>query len=698
MLRYVPAIVLLLLLGPAHAGPTATVHHEFVVSLEPAAASVDVHDAIRVPEDLAAGGQIEFALAANLRVLGSAPPIRRTAPSSSSPLVRYRVRLAAGQRVVNVHYRGVLHKPTEDRTEGMPHAFIDSQGAYMDGASAWYPQIRGRLVTFDLEVHTPDNWIAISQGLPQSEAAPGISRWRTNVPQEAIYLIAGRFTSYRRAGPYGEAEVFLRHPAPALAARYLSATRHYVDLYSRLIGPYPFSKFATVENWWETGFGMPSFTLLGPQVMRFPFILSSSFPHEILHSWWGNSVYPDYATGNWSEGLTTYLADYLIQEQRGRGAAYRRAVLQKYADYVDRARDFPLRVFTERHNGASQAVGYGKALMMFHMLRRRLGDHDFIAGLRRFYADYRFRVAGFDDLRRSFERVSGQRLGPFFRQWVDREGAPQLQVRGVAVRSTLGPERYRVTGTLRQTQPDDPYALRVPLALTLSGVPEAQLTRIVMDGRTEEFHIDVTSRPLRLDVDPAFDVFRRLDPRELPPSLGQLFGAANMTVVVPTRAPRGVIEAYRSLAKDWSHYAAVRIVSDADPLPDTGAVWLLGASNARAQTVLRLLQARYAVHVGQTIRLNGRRFPHSGHAFVFAVQTRPGQTVGLVLDTGAASIPALARKLPHYGKYGYLVFVGAGARNVAHGEWPVIDSPLSVQLSPSPQPMGKLPKRRPLIR
>ena len=36
---------------------------------------------------------------------------------------------------------------------------------------------------------------------------------------------------------------------------------------------------------------MPSFTLLGSQVIRFPFILTSSYPHEILHNWWGNAVF-----------------------------------------------------------------------------------------------------------------------------------------------------------------------------------------------------------------------------------------------------------------------------------------------------------------------------------------------------------------------------------------------------------------------
>ena len=85
-----------------------------------------------------------------------------------------------------------------------------------------------------------------------------------------------------------------------------------------------------MENFWETGYGMPSFTLLGPQVIRFPFILTSSYPHEILHNWWGNSVFVDYPTGNWCEGLTAYMADHLMKEQVGSS----RGVSARYAEEI----------------------------------------------------------------------------------------------------------------------------------------------------------------------------------------------------------------------------------------------------------------------------------------------------------------------------------------------------------------------------
>jgi aminopeptidase N len=125
-------------------------------------------------------------------------------------------------------------------------------------------------------------------------------------------------------------------------------------------------------------------------------------------------VYPDYEKGNWSEGLTAYLSDHLMKEQQGGGSDYRIATLQKYADYVRGSKDFPLTEFRSRHSPSTEAVGYGKSLMFFHMLRRELGDDNFKKGLREFYRKYKFQFASFEDIRSIFESVSGMDLKPEF--------------------------------------------------------------------------------------------------------------------------------------------------------------------------------------------------------------------------------------------------------------------------------------------
>ncbi len=58
-----------------------------------------------------------------------------------------------------------------------------------------------------------------------------------------------------------------------------------------------------------------------------PFILASSYPHEILHNWWGNSVFVDYDERQLVRGLDRLLADHLMPgaARPGRGLPPRHA-------------------------------------------------------------------------------------------------------------------------------------------------------------------------------------------------------------------------------------------------------------------------------------------------------------------------------------------------------------------------------------
>jgi aminopeptidase N len=203
-----------------------------------------------------------------------------------------------------------------------------------------------------------------------SRGDDGKARWDSGGAMDEIYLVGGPLNVFKDSAGAVETLVYLHERDASIAGKYLAATAQYIEMYRTLIGPYPYGKFALVEN----------FTLLGPQIIRFPFIINSSYPHEILHNWWGNSVFVDAVAGNWCEGLTAYMADHLIQEQRGTADEYRRSTLQKYRDYVKTGRDFPLAEFRNRFSAATEAVGYGKAMMGFHALRRYVGDDAFRGG------------------------------------------------------------------------------------------------------------------------------------------------------------------------------------------------------------------------------------------------------------------------------------------------------------------------------
>ena len=699
---YVVRLICLVWVPWAAAAP---LHHDLNVELYPDTHSIVVRDTITLPDD--DSDSLVFALhpelspeltgtGATLTGLpartGKHPPALNLSANDLDIVPKwYRVKLAPDANSFTLRYKGKIRHALQQQGEEYARSFqqtqgiISPQGVFLAGASFWYPHVDTDLITFDISLQLPAGWRGMSQGERLSHAAAETTvseDWRCTTPQEEIYLIAGPYTEYEKTENNVKAMVLLRQPDPALAQKYIDTTHQYVELYASLIGPYPFKKFAMVENFWETGYGMPSFTLLGSRVIRFPFILHSSYPHEILHNWWGNSVYVDYQSGNWAEGLTSYLADHLIKEQRGHGVDYRRSVLQKYTDYVSQQEDFPLTAFRSRHSARTEAVGYGKTLMLFHMLRRQLGDDVFIQSLQSFYKRYRFRVADFSALQQVFSEVAQQPLNNFFRQWVERSGAPQLRVSHAKAKAHG--KGYRLSADIEQTQPAAPYVLHVPVAIRLEGLDKAYQTNIRINQRRETLELDLPARPLQLDVDPEFDIFRRLHRNEIPPAVSQAMGAERVLVVLPAQATANMQRAYRTLAESWRRGKPGQLDIKSDDalehLPDDRAVWLFGWRNRFRPQFKTALAAYDFEDTGNGIRIEQTTLTPTTHSLVVLGRhpQEPDQALGWLAADSPAAVPGLGRKLPHYGRYSYLAFSGTAPDNVLKGQWPVVDSPLSV--------------------
>jgi hypothetical protein len=692
--------VLVGLAGPASAD---YITHQMEVALEPGTGGIEVTDRIHLgspPGD----EPVELLLNAALEIESASPPLEKVPLGefdgffgingasieldTDLELARYRLTEYPEDGLLTISYEGNMNFGLSDQKEEYTRGFretagiVGEEGVYLAASGFWYPYFGEDLIEFEVAVEQPEDWHVISQGNGTSRGEDGRAVWASGGPMDEIYLVGGPLVAYSEAAGAVEAQVFLHEVDDALADKYLKATAQYVEMYRELIGPYPYEKFALVENFWETGYGMPSFTLLGPQVIRFPFILTSSYPHEILHNWWGNSVFVDYATGNWCEGLTAYMADHLIQEQRGKGEDYRRATLQKYRNYVKESRDFPLKDFRSRHSAAREAVGYGKTLMGYHMLRLHVGDDAFRRTMARFYREFRNKRASFRDLQATFEAETGEDLSWFFDAWVERPGAAALEIEVQEVQEADG--GYLITGSLVQGQQAEFFELEIPVAvLTENG---ADLAMVRTTGKETSFSLQADSRPLAIQADPQFDVFRLLDAREIPPSIGQIFGEPEILAVLPSAESDAVLAAYRELVEGWqsdSHSIEVVMDSDLDSPPADRSFWILGRENLLADRLFATDLEGVEV-TREQLGLGVETVSWSDHSMV-VVRRHPAlldKAVGWLVVEPRAAFAGVGRKLPHYGKYSYLAFEGEEPTNVVKGQWPTSDSPLLVDLRP----------------
>lgn len=553
----------------------------------------------------------------------------------------------------------------EDPTYGV-NGTIGSQGVFLGGSAGWYPApsaTPGRRV---VRISAPAGIEAVTAGKRISRSTHlGVtsSAWEEGHPVGRLSLSAGPYMIKERIVDGMSVYTYFYPDNADLAAGYLDAAAKYLHFYQKLLGPYPFEKFAVVENFLPTGYGFPSYTLLGGTIIRLPFIIDTSLPHEIAHNWWGNGVLVDYREGNWCEGLVTYLADYLLEEKKSAAAGrdYRIRLISDYSSLVTPDRDFPLRSFVGRIDPASRAIGYGKGAMVFHMVRSMIGDEAFFGTLREMCRTWMYRKAVWSDFTRAFSRGAGKDLAPFMEQWLLRPGGPHLSLKGVT-NKRQGAE-WVVSGSVVQTSP--PYELLLPLRLETVG--SAVSSKVVVTGKTTPFGIAAPAAPKRLLLDPDADLFRLLTPVELPPTINRVKGSENLLLVVAKscQADQGTMQLLLASLGQQRTAVINEDVVDAQLVHGRDILFC----GVPRPGLLPVLPEGIAIS-SSDFTLFGERFGKQDD-LLFLVLRNPnveGHVMALFLPLSEAAARQYVPKITHYGSYGYLAF--ANGENRIKGRFP----------------------------
>jgi len=691
----------------SHAAELKIQHHDLVVELDPSRHTLIAQDTIQfvgLPEDdpiihlrlnsdleieeiLVGGGPLDFweeALHVSKGKQGSSE-------THATRTVEIRLPSLSGNRearTLQVSYRGIINDPPRaapglrfvrpDKTMG----HIGEEGVYLTSETSWYPEVHGSLATFHVTVTLPNHWRAVTHGQELSYVSQGdtsIAEWRIQTKTEALTLVANRFVKQHRQWQGIELATYLFPEDDHLAPQYLDAIARYLELYTEILGPYPFPKFAVVENFFPSGLGLPSFTLLGSRVIKRGYTQPYSLGHEVVHSWIGNSVLNRLETGNWVEGLTTYLANYYYEERfegKEKAIAHRRRMMVEYSLYSQPEDDYAVVKFHHKENRLDNAIGYQKTAMIFHMLRRQIGDRAFFRGIRQLVADYTGRYAGWCQLQRAFEDTSGTDLSWFFSQWVERPGAPILAIQEAQVQSD---EREGYWIRLRVSQTGKPYRVQVPVSIQLDQVQDYQA---ILDIRrkNQSMSVWVPSKPKRLMMDPEFEVFRRLTRSQISPMLNLWVTDERRAVSVPPdKSDQAIFQP-----------ALARIRSEQDDV-----VWVEGSSGIKnVQSVLAFGQPSQNAVTKEVLGWCGSRILVNAQGITIKDKTFFGEDVAVLIScanpkhpdhVGTAffgltpeAVKPVARLLFFYGWDSYLVY--KNGKVVARGSFVPEAQELTVEL------------------
>lgn len=544
----------------------------------------------------------------------------------------------SGGGVFRIAYEVVLKGAEADiQNVGVVGSVVSPEGISLTGG--WYPGVKG-LALYGLTAVVPEGFAAVSEAdsITERETPEGLEyKFHFLHPAEGLTLAAGRYAVSSDTIGDTEVHAYFFEEDAALAGNYIEYAKRYISMYEEMLGPYPYRRFSVVENFLPTGYSMPTYTLLGRDVVRLPFIVETSLGHEVLHQWFGNSVYGDPGGGNWTEGLTTYLADHLYKEREGEGSDYRKRALVDYQSYVASEKAVPLRSFQGRVDPATKSVGYGKGAMLFHMLRERVGEETFFGTLKRFYERNKFRAASWADIRESFEVEAGEDLEEFFVQWLDRDDLPRLEILKARVLYLKGVPH--VLFDLEQ-KTEKPYKLLVKARITTDKGEQEETLEI--EEEKKSFKIAAGGTPRELALDEGYDLMRSLWPGEFPPVVSRLVGDEKRLLVVPDDGVDTYLELTRTLKGEGFTVEYEEEVKDKDIM--TSSVLLLGTDGPVHR---RLFGAPVAFNESGGFALKVMRNP-----------LNPDKVVAVAYAGDREEVDAVARKIFRYGRYSYLRFEG----------------------------------------
>ena len=587
--------------------------------------------------------------------------------------------------LLSISYEGPIYDPIVkerglqfvrgDQTSGL----ISPEGVYLSSATHWYPNRPDSMARFEVEATIPEPFRIVTQGELVSENLKDgtwSSKWVNGLPAESLTLVAGKYSVKRREAEGTKISTYFFPEDDRFSEIFLNAADEYLKTYSDLLGPYPYKKFDIVQNFFSSGYGIPTFTLLAPETIRQgkEFLRPGALDHEVVHSWWGHFVNVKPGTGNWVEALTTYCTNYYYKELKiGKEVArkHRQEVVQKYAIQVPPSKDYPLRRFEGKDTELDGQIGYGKGSMVFHMLRRVVGKDLFFAILRQFAKQYGGKQASWEDIKKIFEEASGKRLDWFFSQWLDRSGGPQLKLENPKVQTTSN--GYLVSGEV--VQEGDVYQLFLPIEVD-DGLLKRRLF-LEVSKRKSSFSIGLPSIPLKLTLDPDDHLFRRLYPEEIIPGLNALLEDREKVFIISDQGDEESRKIYFELAKMAKEKKGGEILSVREVTEEklrNASVMLLGES-WKTPIISKLISnlPKPINHKEGSFFVKGNRVDERDESLLltFPNPLHPGKWVTIYFGRSASAL-SRGRYIFFYGWDSYILF--KNGKPIERGNFSIVQS------------------------
>jgi uncharacterized iron-regulated protein len=477
-------------------------------------------------------------------------------------------------QTVNITYEGVVYNSPKKLTLNERHSNSagiisakEGEGIYLP-AGSYYPMTENDMADFSIRITVPKNTIIVTSGKTDKIIEDGNKETYYYVSE----LKADNFTI--GGGQYNVKYIEhdgVRFGAYTFAATknadvYLNASVKYYDIYSKLLGHYPYSNFSIVENFFATGFGMPAYTLLSNRLMAMPWIILTpgSLAHEFVHNWWGNSVYTSYKKGNWCEALTTFSANYYynVITNNPEGALDWRKKALISIEALPEELNYPVADFKYQANKDDAVIGYQKGAFIFYEIMKLMGKDSFFKALRTFASKYKGMRATWFSLRYVLNMQAKKdgipyNISKIMNEWLTSKKIPALRLDYISFDGDSLRFNINQFGTT--------FTSSIPVFITTDKGIDTVYYTITKEKNRFAYKPEGELKTIRLDKD--YQTLRHLYKWEIPYSFNQTLNN-NPLLVLPAKKSTDYKVALQ-LAEMMKQSGYKMDYTSADDLPDS---------------------------------------------------------------------------------------------------------------------------------
>ena len=531
-----------------HLGMNFIEQHNISLELDPATHSLKAKDLLKFKNPVIKKASFSYLKDLNIASLTSPDGLltyeikASQTDSTSNDLI---ITAAAGNEITNLEitYSGIVNHQPNIRQFNQRHAYssgiisdLPGEGIYLP-AGSFYPYTSQDMSDFNVQVTFPEQLEILTSGLLTKQPAVNGKKtytFKSEIKYDNLTMVGGRYfvqdTIYD-----GKNFAVYTFEKTALAKTYMNACIEYYKIYTVLFGPYPFSSFDVVENFFATGFGMPNYTLLSNQLMKMPWVTLTpgALAHEFVHNWWGNSVFVNPDRENWCEGLTTFSANYFYNVINGndqKAFEWRQSALVSL-ESLPASLNYPLKKFKYQETDEDAVIGYQKGGFLFYEMYKLMGKENFFGALKNFAKSYKGKRATWFSLSFSMQKYAEKNnldipVNMVFNQWLNASRIPVIKIGDVTLN---GDSCY--FNILQDTA----FYMSVPVRIITA--KDTFWKNCLITELSNRFSVSAKNNIKSIEVDPLYQSLRKMYKWEIPFTMKQTQNANPVFVLPPKKSP-----------------------------------------------------------------------------------------------------------------------------------------------------------------